>query len=107
MSIKALALGLALTVTGLALLASPAQAHPNGHHGGVVFSLNLHSAYPHSDYRIRYHRVKHYAHGHRLHRHSRHCPDYDRPRRHRSYWSAEYRYDKPYKYQRRHDRHHH
>ncbi|MFK7731536.1 MAG: hypothetical protein AB8B48_07920 [Pseudomonadales bacterium] len=107
MSIKAMALGLSLTVSGLGLIASPAQAHPNGHHGGAVFSLNLHSGYPHLNYKQRYHRVKRYAHGHRLHRHSKQCPGYDRPRRHRSYWSVEHHYQKPYKSHRGHDRHHH
>ncbi|MEM8497769.1 MAG: hypothetical protein AAF542_07075 [Pseudomonadota bacterium] len=107
MSIKALALGLSITATGFGLLVSPAQAHPNGHHGVAVFSLNLHSAYPYSEYRQRYHRGKYYSHGHRLHRHSVYCRGFERPRRHRNYWSTKYYYDKPYKYQRRHHRHHH
>ncbi len=107
MSIKPLVLGLSLTVSGLGLFASPAQAHPNGHQGGAVFSLNLHSGYPYHDARQRYYRAKHYAHGHRLHRHSNQCHGYERPRRHRSYWSVEYQYHKPYKYRRSHDRHHH
>ena len=104
MNIRALALGASLSLAGLGLTITPAQAHDDRsalrisvHAGGHQNTSHRDSGYRSSyrdygyskrkhlsrhaskydqRYDRRYKRAERYAHGHRKHRHTSYCPEY-------------------------------